>query len=169
MQGELRSSLLEDASQFAMQGRWENILEMMAAHNEVVRAVDGFGKSLLHYVCCYGGAAPVVEMAIKLGADVNLECSEGASPLGVAISGGHRYGLTTDENVRLLLAAGASLDAPAQNGFPPLLWAVYENNVLAVKQLLEAGASTSQRNIYGETAMELATKMRLAEIKAILE
>lgn len=163
------AAILRQVSELAVAGRWDDVLELVAAHDGIVNAVDEYGNSLLHKPCCYGGAARIVEKAIQLGADVNLESSEGSSPLGVAISGGHRYGLTTDENIHLLLAAGANLDQAAQNGNPPLLWAVYEDNTSAVTMLLAAGARPDQKNIYGETAYELASKMHSNKIAALLE
>ena len=47
-------------------------------------------------------------------------------------------------------------DVKGPDGSTPLQWAVYRNDVLEVKRLLEAGAKVGEANNYGATPMQMA-------------
>jgi len=74
------------------------------------------------------------------------------------------------EAIRLLVAAGADINAAGEHGHTPLQEAAGQLKIEAVKVLLELGADPSIKNDMGETAEEIATVLCLWDIaKAIQE
>jgi ankyrin repeat protein len=72
--------------------------------------------------------------------------------------------------IRLLVEAGADIDAAGEHGHTPLQEAVGQHKIEAVKVLLELGADASIKNEWGETAEEIATLLcRWDVAKAIQE
>ena len=71
---------------------------------------------------------------------------------------GLRFGLGADEDVNQRKADGST----------PLQWAVYEDDVGAVRRLLDAGADVSLANNYGATPMSLAAEVANAQIIKLL-
>jgi len=53
-------------------------------------------------------------------------------------------------------APGAAPDVRGPDGSTPLQWAVYRNDIAAVKRLLKAGAKVGEANDYGATPMQMA-------------
>ena len=66
--------------------------------------------------------------------------------------------------VRVLIEAGAPLDAFSNKKITPLHMAVKNNHLAAVEMLMEAGANPSSRNNDGQTPRELANSMGLIEL-----
>jgi ankyrin repeat protein len=153
----------------ANEGRWAEISSFFDDNPELMRAQDSHGETVLHKIAMYGAASNAIDRALLNGVDVNAISLAGVSALGVAISGGHKYGLTTLENIRSLVNGGARLNIEAQNGFPPLLWAVHENKPEIVNLLIEYGASPFEKNSYGDDAFRVAKDFSLTEIAAILQ
>ena len=82
------------------------------------------------------------------------------------------------ETVRLLLAAGAKVDAKSSNGDKPLMTAVKSNRPEIVAVLLKAGASTDVRmpreewgdnKHYKKTALEVAVAEKFTKVAQLLE
>jgi ankyrin repeat protein len=72
------------------------------------------------------------------------------------------------EAIRLLVGAGADINAAGEHGHTPLQEAVGQHKIEAVKILLELGADPSIKNEWGETAEEIATVLcRWDVVKAI--
>ncbi len=64
----------------------------------------------------------------------------------------------------------AAADERGPDGSTPLQWAVYREDVTAVKRLLKAGAKVSEANDYGATPMQLAATVANTEIlEALLD
>lgn len=76
-----------------------------------------------------------VKGAIELGADVNKE-SEHGSPLFRAVGHGNV------ETIKVLIDAGADLNAKHEFNRTPLNWAIANGNLEVVKVLMEAGAKS---------------------------
>jgi len=134
---------------------------------------------LLDRACCYGDEMSVT-MLLKAGADptgvqgyeafhksryqTGLEPSW---PINQAAWGGHT-GV-----IRLLLAAGAKVDAPEDEGQTALLIAAYRGDLDTVRVLLEAGADRSYRSTAGVsdfpgTAEEIADKAGHREVATFI-
>jgi len=65
-------------------------------------------------------------------------------------------------------AVGATPDVKGPDGSTPLQWAVYHNDVAAVKRLLEAGAKVGEANNYGATPMQMAAATGNTQIIKLL-
>ena len=113
---------------------------------------------LLDRACTYGDELSV-QMLLKAGADpTGLQCYqsfhksayqrgyEPSWPINQAASGGHV------EVIRLLLAAGAKVDAPEDEGQTALMIAARAGNKEVVRLLLDAGADRSYRAGPGDFA-----------------
>lgn len=120
------------------------------------------GDSVLH-VAAAGYRVEIARMLLAAGADAgsarNRRCSQ---PLHYAADGyldspswdaGRQVSM-----IRLLIEAGAKLDAQDKNGATPLHRAVRTRCAAAVKCLLEAGADPTIRNKPGSTAFHLAVQ-----------
>jgi ankyrin repeat protein len=161
-------SSIDQISQLAANGCWQEIAEVIRGNQAILVAEDRFGATALHRVAPFGAAAPTIRLMIANGAKVDKVDNTGTSPLGRAISGGSKYGLTTDENVKAMLEAGADLRVEAQNGQPPLHWAILERKPSIVRLLLEAGADPAAKNVYGEDAYKVAAETRDRELQELL-
>jgi len=88
----------------------------------------------------------------------------GATALHCAADEGHA------EICRVLLAAGADVDARAEEGSTPLHYAAYKGHVETVKLLLEAKASVTVKDNQGSTPLHYAAyKGHVETVKLLLE
>jgi hypothetical protein len=96
------------------------------------------GSSALHFAC-EGGHAEVVDALLVGGCDVDAETGMGATPMMVAVAGGH------EACVALLLEAGAQVNSPSTwlDGRSARILA--EERVKAE----EAGVGGAQAGVYG--------------------
>jgi ankyrin repeat protein len=70
--------------------------------------------------------------------------------------------------VKLLLEAGADVDAQTAHGETALMYAAYAGRTEKVKVLLEYGADPNLTNMQGETALKMAKKKGHADIMQLL-
>jgi uncharacterized protein len=73
------------------------------------------------------------------------------------------------EAILLLIAHGAKLDLAPKIGPTALNAAVLSGNVDAVKVLLQAGASVTQKDVKGYSAIEIAERAGHAEMVLLLQ
>jgi ankyrin repeat protein len=161
-------SVVDEIGKLASHGHWDAIIDKVRSDPQILVVRDQFGGTVLHRVVPFGGATETVRFMVENGADVNAIDKSGVSPLGAAISGGHKYGLTTDANVQALIDGGADLNVVAQNGHPPLHWAILERKTSIVRLLLTAGADPRKKNIYEQDAFDVAAETRSPELKDLL-
>ena len=117
----------------------------LRATPSVLRALSTSSKSL----------APVAEMLVASGGDINECGSHGKTALHFASAGGTLF------NVRALLDAGAAPDCPAlcggaEEGFTALMFAAAAGRSSVVDLLLERGADARVRSKRGYSALSLA-------------
>eukprot|EP00931_Biecheleriopsis_adriatica_P049283 TRINITY_DN28509_c0_g2_i1.p1 TRINITY_DN28509_c0_g2~~TRINITY_DN28509_c0_g2_i1.p1 ORF type:complete len:892 (+),score=113.82 TRINITY_DN28509_c0_g2_i1:42-2717(+) len=126
----------------------------------------------LHIAALHARGSHAVRELLKLKADVSAECKyvsfdrEGsAQPIHLALQSGL-------ENVQLLIAGGASVNARAkvagQNHFCPLHEAAFFRNADALQYLLDARANVDAANQEGMTALHVSAKMGASDIAEIL-
>ena len=125
-----------------------------ACHGYVMAA-----DTLLH-VAAAAHATAACERLLVAGAEVGARNRRKATPLH-SVCAGSPETLLHDEveqvaTARLLLAAGADLDACAAGGVTPLHRAVRNRCTALVALLLEAGADRDLRTSRGSTALRLA-------------
>lgn len=74
------------------------------------------------------------------------------TPLFMAAANGH------DNVVKILIAAGANVNAATEKGLTPLMLAAFQGSAHAVLTLLEAGANANAQDYMEETALMYAVK-----------
>lgn len=99
------------------------------------------------------GDADMVHFLLARGAEKEIDHagSDGAA-LGLAAQGGHL------EAMGLLLAAGANIDAPDDDGNTPLMQAVFAGQFAAAHFLLARGANANAARKGGETVLHIAAR-----------
>jgi hypothetical protein len=138
---------------------------------------DSFGKTILHRIIedldarrRLGGLTDTeldqlqarqmeaVRLAIASGAKLELRDNNGATSLiDAAGSGGNATQSPTEiAAVKLLLEAGARVNAVDNNKCTALHMAAKRGYIGSVKLLLDHGADPSLKNVYGETAANIA-------------
>lgn len=73
-----------------------------------------------------------------------------------------------DENALATIASGKNINQADVNGITPLMRAVSNQNILLVQKLLEQGADKSIKNIWGDTAIDIAKKREDKKIISLL-
>jgi ankyrin repeat protein len=103
------------------------------------------------HVAASGGKPEVVELLLKLGADVDPRRRTGRfTPLHDAANFGHF------KNVQILLDAGAEVDAQDDHGRTPLWYAAGHSHRKIVELLLERGANVNLAPAFDITTLEQA-------------
>ncbi|XP_049808102.1 26S proteasome non-ATPase regulatory subunit 10 isoform X2 [Schistocerca nitens] len=120
------------------------------------------GCTPLHYAVD-ASQLDVVRLALDSGADIDARDNQGWTPLmrGVSME-------SSEEVLRELVGRGASLDAEDRRGQTALMQAVLATRRDAVSILLAAGAGRKRRNLYGNTALDMARARNLKEIVRLL-
>jgi serine/threonine-protein phosphatase 6 regulatory ankyrin repeat subunit A len=98
----------------------------------------------------------LIEPLLKLGANPSARAL-GQTALTKAAATYIRRGKQRDlEAIRLLIKAGANLDAAEDSGMTPLMWACSTDNALLAELLLNAGANPTIQTKEGRSAVTLA-------------
>lgn len=118
------------------------------------------GRRLL--VSALRGHLAVVRWLIAHGIDPNTEI-RGATALGLAAQAN-----ADADSARVLIEAGAKVDATTKSGVTPLIGAAAAGNVEFARVLIEAGASPQARTDTGVTALHLAAGADSAELVELL-
>ena len=136
-------------------------VKVLVQHGAVVDRGDAIGRTPLHLACQEGTRRPgMVPALLECGADKEARDIRGWTPLSHVA----RWGL--GEPGRLLLEAGASVDAVDGFGSTPLHVAVKhavtgsrDETVTMVRELLRRGASTGARDAKGWTPLFWAASL----------
>ena len=109
------------------------------------------------------GQLEVVKILIKYGASVDVESTDGRTPLHVAAYHGHV------DTVRVLLSSSAAVDKliPGDN-VTSLHLAAQLNHTDVVRALIGAGAEINRPNGFGWTSLSIAKRMGHTELAAVL-
>ena len=121
---------------------------------ECVDTVDHNGRSLLHWAVI-DGDFEAVRFFVSEGADVNLKCSLGNTPLHWVTC------LWFDkENIfaKYLVSKGGRVNTKNKNGMTSLHYAVFYGRLNSAKFLIGAGAKLNARTKFGDTALHLAVR-----------
>jgi ankyrin repeat protein len=122
-----------------------------------------YAKDTALHVAAAGYRVEIAKLLLKAGANPNAaENHRRSRPLHYAADGYIVSQLWNEKNqvamIRLLLKAGAEINAQDKNGATALHRAVRTRCAAAVKCLLDAGADTTIKNKPGSTAFHLAVQ-----------
>lgn len=139
--------------------RKPDIVELLLRHGARPNAV--WSQTTALTVAARRGDHQSVDRLLRAGADPNLNPA-GPAPLFYASSRNH-LGV-----MELLLRSGAVVDACTSTGDTPLMAAAQNNQVAAVKRLLDAGANPARQNDHQQTAAGVARRAgAMAALKLI--
>jgi ankyrin repeat protein len=121
----------------------------LVKHPDALHGRDEDDCSTLHWACVYG-LTSVAEVLINAGAGVNCRDKVGETPLHKACAWQRK-----DTVVFLLDRTGANIEATAQSGMTPFLWACKRGNVEIASFLIDHGCDTNVRENKRKGAMEI--------------
>ena len=101
-------------------------------------------------------------LGLEIGDDPNQRGAMGDTLLHLAVESGNL------EDMKVLVAAGANIDAVGDIGNTPLHSAALRGNFQVAKKLIEFGANTRLKNDFGETALDVAKNGKRNDIAVLL-
>ena len=178
---------------FAAEGGDAEVAKVLIEAGSNVNAQNKRGVTPIHFAGLADNAE-AVKVLIAAGANVNvtldpiLAFKGGGTPLHAAMmySGTYENSIpgqdlsaalvrvylerdrTSLEVTKVLLAAGANIDAQASNGMTPLIEAVRRDRTETAKTLIAAGARVDVQDNWGETALSRAAVAGEAEMVSAL-
>ena len=128
-------------------------------------------------MAAYWGHLTVVRALIEAGVNLNLGCEyDGETPLisaasmtAMANSKISVGGMNQAEVARLLIEAGADVNAGTDEGWTALMAAANAGSIEVVKLLLQAGADVNAKDGRKDTALSRAQKTKHQEIVELLK
>jgi ankyrin repeat protein len=152
-----------DVFEAASLGRTERLQTLAAKDKAAVHAYSADGWTPLHLAAFFAQPA-AVEWLLQNGADVT---ARGRNPMSNMPL--HAAMVSCNEAVtKLLLAAGAPVNAQQHGGFTPMHAAAQRGNQAILKLLLAGGADTSIKTDAGETARAIAESKGHAKAAGML-
>jgi ankyrin repeat protein len=132
-------------------GRPDRLAELLAADPGLAGSFASDGFTALHLASFFGGVE-AARLLLQRAAPPNAVSRNAMQvmPLHSAAAGGH------DEVARLLVAAGADVNARQLHGYTPLHAAAQNGDTELTEMLLAAGADPSARTEAGQTPADLA-------------
>ncbi len=123
-----------------------------------VNSQDKAGSSALMYAVALD-RPPLIDALLAAGADPTLETNERMTPL---------HATKSPAIARLLVQAGAAINARNRSQSTPLIFAARRGSVELVQTLLTLGASVDLTDVLGETALTNAVSQRNTAVFAPL-
>jgi len=128
-------------------------------------ATDQDGNTPLH-AAARNGHDEIVKLLIDAGAQIDAPNRYRETPLHWASYSDHPG---TSNIIKQLLAAGAPVGAFSKNGWTPLHKAAYWGHPRVARQLLDGGADKNSKTNAGETALDLALKLKRTAVVDVLQ
>jgi ankyrin repeat protein len=171
--------------------KWPKVVRALLGHRASVFTRDTAGNTPLHYAVAVGGKVP---QSVQFQNTDELDGSAGNptprfSPIGDGKT--FLFGGGNDESVRLLMNAGAEVNAHNANGETPLYWAVFglkpevliqksgqeaqiaeawfpeDGNIEVIKALIDAGAGVNLPDQHGKSPFKILVWTR-DDVKQLL-
>ena len=140
------------ALHWAVQTDRPDLVDALISAGAKVKVTNRWGVTPLALAVTNGNAA-ITRALLKAGADPRHRIPETGTPLLTAARSGN------PEVIKALLADGVNAnEAEETSGQTPLMWAVSEDHLAAVKTLLAAGADVHKVSRKNETALFFAVR-----------
>jgi ankyrin repeat protein len=135
---------------YAERGDTQRLQEIIEAKQVSVNAFNSANETFL-YIAANSRQAEVVELLLKLGADVSIRGRNRRTPLHAAASAG------ACDCTRLLINSGASINAEDDHGRTPLYDAIERMALDVVLALIKNGAKVIHRSKLDQTPLSLCS------------
>ena len=154
----------EDVHAAAKSGDTDEVAALLSMDNRLTRTFDADGWTPLHLAAHYGHAA-TVELLLHNNAPVDLRSTNAMAntDLHAALAG------RRTDVAKILLDAGADVNARQHGGWTPLHSAAANGDRAAVELLLARGAKPNSANDAGVTAAASARERGHIEIADLLD
>ena len=140
----------------------EYVASMLSKDPDLVRALDGKGKTPLHAAVTYQ-KLDMMPILLENGADINSKDMTGMTPLHVAAM------LGRPEEATWLLVHGADPQITDEFGDTPLHTAIVFGRGQIIKVLVAHGIAPDTQNANGETPVAIAKAYRQDKVARYLE
>ena len=134
----------------AIEGRSYECVRLLLQYGADVNHKNKRGRQPLHYCCRIDDNARICSLLLQSGGNVNGEDHGAGRPIHESIMHGKLPQLA------LLISHGAEIDCKTSKGEFPLNLAVGNNNIAAIRLLLEVGADASLQTVLGHTILHTA-------------
>ena len=153
-----------DLFEAAALGDGARVSKLLDAEPYRVSGLSPDGFTPLHLSVFFGHAG-VAQLLVDRDADVNAEAdnSSQVQPLHSAAAG------RSAECVRILLDAGADVDARQAGGYTALMEAALQGNAEMVRALLDAGADPTLSDEEGRNSIEFARAEGHSDVAELLD
>lgn len=156
----IQPEFAQTAREAAQAGNDALVVELLQSYSGQTSDKEKGGTALLwaSYYC----DAPLLEILLNRGLDVNAQDGEGDAPLHRAM------GIGRADIVKMLLEAGARVNVANYEGVTPLMMTAGDNTTVNTRAFLEWGAEVDAQNKKGETALMLSAQSGRVENVRIL-
>ena len=127
---------------------YTEIVKLLLDKGANTEARDRFGDRSIN-IATLNGKTEVVKALLEKGANIEARDQFGRTALLLACGMGRKE---DPELLKLLLNNGANVEI-IFNGFTPLMFVADQNNIFAMKLLLDRGANIEARGMFGNTAL----------------
>ena len=161
-----RSDLFAPLAAAALRGHVD-LVRLLVRNGASVNPPAGDLTPLLN--AAEGGQLVVVRELLALGADVNAVSVFGKRAIHGAIECGGTRTLAARQVIHTLVEAGADVDVVDEDGWTPVMWAAVHGCDSTTALLIANGADVRRRNVYNETAADIARRLGFADVAMLLE
>jgi ankyrin repeat protein len=134
---------LERVAALVSNDRFDDACEVIAHTPGLAKGRFPDGSTLLMRIAGVRGAAPVLELLIQQGAELDAQSRQGGTAIGATLES-DRAGHETLAELRTLLQAGADPNVIVNGGNTALQYAIYLGKLEHVRLLLQFGADPAR-------------------------
>ncbi|XP_025977440.1 ankyrin repeat domain-containing protein 22 isoform X3 [Dromaius novaehollandiae] len=146
----------EPICQAAYNNDFNEVQLLLENNSDYLNIQDSFGGDTPLICACKQGNDRIVSYLLKRNADVNLRNKVSKTK--------------QNENlIRMLLRAGADVNAADFSGSTALHYACEMKNQVVISLLLDAHADPSVKNQEGETPLDIARRLQFSNIESMLK